>query len=217
LLLLWVLVIAVFFSIPASKLIGYALPALPPLAALIAEVLYRGMQGARGVTINRLVGGFVVTSAVVCLLAIGVFRFIQKDSGHETGARIAAQIRPEDTVVYLSNYPFDLAFYTGAKKPVWVVDNWPGLVKRDNWRNELADAAQFDPAMGQQTLVNIDRFLPRLCDTDNQVFWIRGDQNIALSWPILKDRPPFFVQTNQGTTWKVVTDVDFKAQFCPAK
>ena len=216
LLVLWVLVIAVFFSIPASKLIGYALPALPPMAVLIAEVLHRGMQGSRGMAVTRLVGGFVVTATVVCLLAIGVFRFIQKDSSHEMGERIAAQFKPDDTMVYLMNYPFDLAFYAGSQKPAWVVDNWPGLIKRDNWRNELADAAQFDPAMGQQTLVNIDGFMPRLCKTDNQVFWIRGDKDMPIYWPILKDRPPFFVQTNLGTTWKVVTDSDFKAKFCPA-
>ena len=37
LLWLWLLVVLVFFSIPASKLVGYVLPALPPLAALAGD------------------------------------------------------------------------------------------------------------------------------------------------------------------------------------
>ena len=114
------------------------------------------------------------------------------------------------------NYPFDLAFYADSKKPAWVVENWPGLTKRDNWRNELADAAQFDPVTGKQTLINIDGLLPGMCKTDNQVFWIRGDHQMPIYWDILKEREPFFVQQNQGTTWKIVTDAKFKTKFCQA-
>ena len=216
LMLIWILIITVFFSIPASKLIGYTLPALAPMAALIAEVLYRGIHGAKGSTTMRLIGGFVVASVIVCLISIGIFRFIQSDSAQETGQRISAEFKPEDTMVYLMNYPFDLAFYADSKKPAWVVENWPGLTKRDNWRNELADAAQFDPVTGKQTLINIDGLLPGMCKTDNQVFWIRGDHQMPIYWDILKEREPFFVQQNQGTTWKIVTDAKFKTKFCQA-
>lgn len=39
-LLLWPLIVLIFFSIPASKIIGYILPAIPPLILLIANYLH---------------------------------------------------------------------------------------------------------------------------------------------------------------------------------
>lgn len=216
LMLIWFAVIFVFFSIPASKLIGYALPALIPMAALVAAVLHRGIQGAQSTKVMKIVSGFVVTSVVVCFVAIGIFWFVQRDSGEETGRRIQAEFKSGDTMVYLMNYPFDLAFYAKSAKPAWVVENWPGLVKRDNWRNELAEAAEFDPITGKQLLINIDGLMPGMCKTDNQVFWVRGDHQMPIYWAFLKDRPPYFVQENQGTTWKVVTDSEFKAKYCQA-
>jgi len=214
LMLIWFAVIGIFFSIPASKLIGYALPTLPPLAVLIAEVLVRAMHGKWSDQATRAVGGCFVGACIGCLIAIGAFRVTQKDSGYEMGQKIAANIKSDDTLVYLLNFPFDLAFYIGAKQPAWVVENWTGLVKRDNWRNELADAALFDPAVGSQTLVNVESFVPRLCATDNKVFWIRGDSDMPLYWSILRNHPPFFVQGNGGTVWKLTTDQRFKTEFC---
>ncbi len=214
LLLVWFAVIGIFFSIPASKLIGYALPTLPPLAVLIAEVLVRATQGKWSEQVTRAIGGCFVGASIGCLIAIGGFHLTQKDSGSEMGRQIALEIKPADTMVFLMNFPFDLAFYVGAKQPAWVVENWPKLVKRDNWRNELADAALFDPRVGAQTLVNIEDFIPGLCATDNKVFWIRGDSDMPLYWPILRDRTPFFVQGNGGTVWRLVTDQRFKTAFC---
>lgn len=216
LMLIWFAVIAVFFSIPASKLIGYALPTLPPLAVLIAEVLVAAMHGRWSEQVRRAVGGCFVGACIGCLIAIGAFRVTQKDSGFEMGQRIAAEMKPGDTMVFLLNFPFDLAFYVSAKQPAWVVENWPGLIKRDNWRNELADAALFDPVMGAQTLVNIEEFIPRLCATEDKVFWIRGDRDMPLYWDILQNLPPFFVQGNGGTVWKLITNQKFKSAFCQA-
>lgn len=214
LMVIWFAVIGVFFSIPASKLIGYALPTLPPLAVLIAEVLVRAMQGKWSDHARRAIGGCLIGACIGCVVAIGVFRMNQKDSGFEMGRQIAAQMKPDDTLVYLMNFPFDLAFYIQSKRPAWVVDNWPALIKRDNWRNELADAALFDPKTGRETLVNIEAFIPKLCATDNQVFWIRGDAHMPLYWSILRDIKPFFAQGNGGTVWKLSTDEKFKNAFC---
>ncbi len=216
LMVIWFAVIAIFFSIPASKLIGYALPTLPPLAVLIAQVLFRAMNGSRADLARRIVSGCFVGACLGCLIAIGVFRLIQRDSGFEMGQQIAANKKPEDTMVFLMNYPFDLAFYSDSKKPAWVVDSWSNLAKRDNWRNELSDAAKFDPRVGAEVLVSIQDFLPRLCATDNQVFWIRGDSDMPMYWRFLQNQPPFFVQKNEGTTWKLTTDKAFKAEFCQA-
>lgn len=217
LMLIWFWVIAIFFSIPASKLIGYALPALPPLAVLVAEVLVRWMRGTWSVRATRVLEGCFVGAAIGCLVAIGVFRFIQRDSGHEMGMQIKMHKTSGDTMVYLMTYPFDLAFYAGMGHPAWIVENWPNLPKRDNWRNELADAAQFDPKVGADTLVNLEALMPRLCASENQVFWLRGDWYMSAYWPFLQKNQPFFVQPNGGTLWKVTTDAAFKLEFCPPK
>jgi 4-amino-4-deoxy-L-arabinose transferase-like glycosyltransferase len=44
LMLVWMFGILVFFSLPNSKLVGYILPALPPLAFLIADALLGWLQ-----------------------------------------------------------------------------------------------------------------------------------------------------------------------------
>jgi 4-amino-4-deoxy-L-arabinose transferase-like glycosyltransferase len=214
LMVIWFLVVAIFFSIPASKLIGYALPTLPPLAVLLAEVLIRVMRRYSASPVIRLVLGCFLGAMVGCLIAIGVFRYIQRDSGYEMGNYIVAQKSPEDTLIYLMNYPFDLAFYSAMNKPAWIVENWPKLPVRDNWRNELLDAGNFDPELAKQTLVNLESLMPRLCATENKVFWVRGDSYMSDYWPFLKNNTPAFVQPNGGTLWKVTTHPDFKAEFC---
>ena len=219
LMVIWFAVIAIFFSIPASKLIGYTLPTLPPLAVLVAEVLVRGVHDKYtlkwSLAARRALEVCVIGAAICCLIAIGVFRFIQRDSGDEMGAQIATHKKPEDTLVYLMTYPFDLAFYAGMQHPAWVVENWASLPERDNWRNELADAAQFDPKVASQTLVSPEGLLPRLCASENQVFWMRADWYVSAFWPFLEKNKPFFVQPNRGTLWKVTTDAAFKREFCP--
>lgn len=46
---------------------------------------------------------------------------------------------------------------------MWVVDDWsnPEIPKRDNWRRELYDAVQFEPALGERLLVSADTFQRR--------------------------------------------------------
>ena len=48
LLLLWPALILVFFSIPQSKIVGYILPVLPPLAMLLGDYLDRKLDFAHG-------------------------------------------------------------------------------------------------------------------------------------------------------------------------
>ena len=87
------------------------------------------------------------------------------------------QAKPEDTFVSLHTYPFDLALYARVPRPTWVVDDWlnPEVPTRDNWRKELYDAAQFDPATGQEVLVSPAEFNARLCKApDGARYWVWG-------------------------------------------
>ena len=64
---IWPAVIIGFFSIPSSKLVGYVLPALPPLAYLIADGLVRKWGVA---STPRLLKGVAIVAGVACLSAI---------------------------------------------------------------------------------------------------------------------------------------------------
>jgi hypothetical protein len=213
--LIWFSLIMVFFSIPASKLIGYALPALVPLAVLVAEGLWAIRQARGSAFALPLIRGFIVGSAIACVIGLMAFRVTQKDSANDTGAAIAAQWKPDDTLVYLRAFSFDLPFYIGNRNPAWVVENWPTIPKRDNWRNELADAANFDPALGKIVLITEHGFVPRLCETNDKVFWVRSDAWGPAAYPFLRETEPFFTQGNGGRVWKIKTDMAFKSKVCP--
>jgi 4-amino-4-deoxy-L-arabinose transferase-like glycosyltransferase len=71
-LLLWPLLILIFFSIPASKTLGYILPALPPLAVLVACYLRQHwFDPAPSSWLFTFVG------VLSCLLAVALLVFIQ--------------------------------------------------------------------------------------------------------------------------------------------
>jgi 4-amino-4-deoxy-L-arabinose transferase-like glycosyltransferase len=214
---IWFGVMTVFFSIPASKLIGYILPALAPLAVLLAQGILYLFKNAPNNWLKHLLRTaktcFVI-SVFVCVTTLIIFRFNQKDSGSEMGRLIARELQADDTFVFLRSYPFDLPIYSGMRKPAWVVENWPGIIKRDNWRNELADAARFNPGLGKEVLVNLDALLPRMCQTDNRVFWLRGDENELPAWPFLQGLAPVRREDNESMLWKIKTDSAFKNKFC---
>ena len=59
----WFAVVLVFFSIPNSKLVGYALPALPALAALVGDAWRRAALASWPKALARLAG----LAAVICV------------------------------------------------------------------------------------------------------------------------------------------------------
>jgi hypothetical protein len=181
---------------------------------LIAEAMLFALRGRWASHIPRTIATYFVISSVACVVGMGVFRFIQTDTAYVMGTQIAAQKKPTDVFVYVRSYPFDLAFYAGATEPAWVVENWENLPKRDNWRNELSDAARFNPAVGQQTLINFKELVVRLCSSEQRVFWVRGDRWIVQHLPFLTEIPPFFEQPDGGRVWKLETDATFKAKLC---
>ncbi|MCX7222757.1 MAG: dolichyl-phosphate-mannose--protein mannosyltransferase, partial [Burkholderiales bacterium] len=99
--------------------------------------------------------------------------------------------------------------------PAWVVENWPTIPKRDNWRNELVDAANFNPAIGKEVLVTQPELIPRLCQTTDKIFWLRSHDWGPAAYPFLKEIEPFFTQENGSRIWKIKTDTVFKEKVCP--
>ncbi len=71
--LLWIVIITVFFSIPASKTPGYILPVFPPVAFVIGRYIALHWQSARQLKELKIV------SIVYALLFIGASIFIKTD------------------------------------------------------------------------------------------------------------------------------------------
>jgi 4-amino-4-deoxy-L-arabinose transferase-like glycosyltransferase len=215
LMVIWIAVVVGFFSLPSSKLIGYMVPALPPLAILLADVL-RQELAAPTKAVRRAAEATLGVSVLICVLAVFVTTIYGKASIRPLVAPYISQIGADDTLVALHSYQFDLAFYTQAKKPMWVVDDWNKFGKLpDNWRKELLDASTFAPAMGQEVLVPTDKLTERLCAAPNGTFWFWGRADDVIRYPLLSNVAPLINQEKMAF-WRVDTDAAFKASTCPA-
>ncbi len=200
LMVLWVTLVVLFFSLPQSKLLGYVLPAVPPLAVLMAE----GLLSLGEPTRRRhrwWVASGAVSAAAGLALVVGL-ALTPPNSHRELAAALAREHAPHEPVVMLGNYYFDVPFYARLAEPAVVVEAWhsPEIALRDNWRKELADAGHFAPGRASAVLVD-DAALPaRLCVSP--VSWVIGPSQAAGSRPYLADAHAVF--TRQGTTlWRV--------------
>ncbi len=160
----WVAVIG-FFSLPSSKLVGYALPALAPWCAVL------GVAVATSLRLSKWTLAFAVCACLglVVLLAspaaMTALKIKPPTSSKAAAAMLAAQMNPRDRVVFVDEMFYDLPFYAGLKQPPLVASDWadPNVPLRDNWRKELFDAAQFEPVRGRELLIPIGRLNDLTC------------------------------------------------------
>ncbi|MDB5874285.1 MAG: glycosyl transferase family 39 [Ramlibacter sp.] len=170
----WVFSVVMFFSVPQSKLVGYILPAVPPLAWLIGEAATRLRLASA-----RARKAWAVTAIVAVMLDLGVVAAValHEPSPAQALAPVLAHERVAgQPVFFLRNYLYDLPFYAHLTGPVFVVDQWAdsSVQQHDNWRKELADAGQFGNS-GQ--LVEASRFKLALCGSP--VSWVFGSEGDA--------------------------------------
>lgn len=141
---IWLLSILVFFSIPNTKVIGYVLPVMPPLAILSA-LGYEALLSHRQTAKKIFAGICALNIGLALALTFGMARYV-KSGSRDIAQTLACAASPLDTVYAMGGYPYDLPFYTQAGKPMVVVQDW-SLVSNatsDNWKNELLDGADFD-------------------------------------------------------------------------
>jgi 4-amino-4-deoxy-L-arabinose transferase-like glycosyltransferase len=210
----WVIVVLVFFSLPTSKLLGYILPAIPPLAALLAEaVMYAAVLPSRNT--RRFVRISFAVAASVCIAAVMLTAIYGKHSVKPLIARYAGTIATDDELITLRGYPFDLSFYARTKKPTWIIDTWndPSFVRRDSWRKELLDAAELAPAIGRQVLVQPEQLRNRLCDLHPHAVWIWGQPDDAARYDVLRNAA-LLTKDREVGIWRLQIDDTFKAAFC---
>ncbi|CAN5209668.1 glycosyltransferase family 39 protein [soil metagenome] len=182
----WALVVIVFFSIPQSKLVGYVLPALPPLAFLLADAVLAGRAG-RPVDRPepRWLSFLVMGAAVLCVGVAVAAAFFPRNSVKLAARDAVLRMNPGEPVLMLDRYAYDAAFYLRLAQPAYVVEDWAAarLKGGDNWRLELLDAGDFDPALAARLLIGADRLPKLLCRPTGT--WIIGDDKADQRYPWL--------------------------------
>ncbi len=182
----WLVVVVLFFSIPASKLPGYVLPALPPLAWLVADVLLRRWPDAAARAPRVLAGA----AAALCLVLIGAAAHFDRQSARPALALIKPLLDQGVPLVYLDDFVYDLPFYLARREPVPVISDWadPELPRHDNDRKELFDAGEFNPSVAKSVLVPKAQWRQWLCQNERLVVF--GSDSAPRHYPELQTQTP---------------------------
>ncbi|CFO07594.1 4-amino-4-deoxy-l-arabinose lipid A transferase [Bordetella pertussis] len=157
-----------------------------------------------------------LVAVAICVTAVFVASFNARGSSRELALSLRGELRPDDTLVALHTYPFDLQLYAHAARPMWVVDDWsnPEIPKRDNWRRELYDAVQFEPALGERLLVSADTFQQRLCQApEGSRYWVWGTAADEEAYAPLRGQAARFADARRSL-WLVLVDEAFKGRVC---
>ena len=161
----WVVAIVGFFSIPSSKLVGYALPALAPWCALLALAIAAGSGRRRRAVL--------AASAAACLVIVAVAAWKAPQSNRALALALAGAMAEADTVVMVDEYFYDVPFYARLTRPVVIAADWadPEIPRRDNWRKEVFDAARFDPAQAAALLRPLSELGTLACGAGAGAVW----------------------------------------------
>lgn len=217
LMVIWVMIILAFFSLPKSKLVGYILPALPPFASLIADLAmtWRREQEERAAL---WIGCSLLGAVILCIgIVVGVSRM--NPSGLRDFSAKAMQGFPSgEQIVMLDDYQYDMSFYLKATLHPWVVGDWdnPEIPKVDNWRKELYDAGQFDTASRRENLISAEEFMTRLCARPQTTFWLWGRTDRAARRTYLDKQAVVFSNAKQSL-WRVDTETRRRLSLCGEK
>lgn len=200
LMLVWLVLIVLFFSLPKSKLLGYVLPAVPPLAVLLADGFETRIAGPR-----RTARAWWISAGMAMAVSIAAVLFLAARPPHSTkelGAALREQRGPHEPVYMLGNYYFDLPLYARLAEPASVVLDWadPEIHRRDTWRKELADAGDFAPARKRDALLPRSRLAAVLCA--KPINWVVGPSTSVQDYPFLT-RAHTVMAVSDATLWRV--------------
>jgi 4-amino-4-deoxy-L-arabinose transferase-like glycosyltransferase len=200
LLVLWLLLIVIFFSIPKSKLVGYVLPSLAPLAACFAL----GLGASPRVGALRMWWSSVALSVLMSVSALTAVQIKPLPSYKAFAQQMAHERQAGEPVFMLREFYYDVGFYARLEQSTAVVDNWdsPEVRDRDNWRKELIDAGDFDALAAKRVLVLPKDLQSRLCSAP--ISWVIGGENAAaLLLPSFLTQPAKFQHRDGTRLWRV--------------
>ncbi len=215
LMLIWLVVVLGFFSLPSSKLIGYILPAVPALAFLVAELVLPAWERGQRRRAQICLG----VAMALCVTGILVATFNPRGGSGPLGEQVRGEAGPYDTMVALHHFPFDLGIYTASTEALWVVDDWsnPEIPTRDNWRKELYDAASFEPEVGKRVLVSNAAFNERLCAAPTgSRYWIWGQTSDGDAYAAIRGEAPRFAD-GRRQVWRVDVNDAVRQRVCGGK
>lgn len=156
---IWLIAIVLFFSIPRSKLIGYVLPVMPPLALLAAAAWQEALAPRRHAERGFWALAAIPVALVLALsLATGPGRMQADRQSDDVARTLGCLMRPGDVVYAAGGYPYDLPFVAQLRAPMVVIQDWPDerASAADNWKRELFEGADFEPAAGARLLQTPD-------------------------------------------------------------
>lgn len=201
LMLLWAAVVVLFFSLPKSKLLGYVLPAVPPLAVLMADGF--DTWRAQG---QRTAHGWWASAGVAVAISITAVLVLAARPTHTTkllASTLQGLRAPDEPVYMLGNFYFDLPLYARLGDPVAVVLDWAdtSLRRSDTWRKELADAGDFAAPQAQQAMLLPPRLANALCQ--HAVSWVVGPTETSpQDFPLLRNARAM-ATVRDTTLWRV--------------
>ncbi|WP_428419769.1 phospholipid carrier-dependent glycosyltransferase [Methylibium sp.] len=167
----WALAIVLFFSLPRSKLVGYVLPVLPPLALLVAWVLMHRVRGPRWERIAAALG------VILCLGGLWGARQFDRKALRSIPIEVETMLQADPAwrdaqPVYIDSPRSEIALRAPLSHLPWIVSDWddPAIAAGDSWRKELTDGARFDPDTGARLLLRPAQLPARLAEVERA--WI---------------------------------------------
>ncbi len=173
LMLVWFAVIVLFFSVPHSKIVGYVLPALPPLAyGVVRLVQAAGWQ--------RWGRHTAALAALLCVVLAVVLGTVAVPAKAQWRALRSLPVQSADRLVMLEHLYYEVPFYLPAMADPLVVDDWRSEGQQaDNWKKELSDAAEFAPQLGNSLLLDAQGLQAYACAHPQQQLWVVGGSEAA--------------------------------------
>lgn len=191
-------VVVLFFSWPASKLVGYVLPAVPALAWLLADAATQALAAR-----PERQPWWWLSLAVGAVASLAVLLFLAQDGKHtarDLGRALATQHQAGEPVFMVDGYLYDTPFYARLREPMRLVGPWSRSETSDNWRKEVQDAATFLPEQAARTLLEPTQWQQQLCAAP--VSWVVGDADLQQHYPALASAS--VVASGQlGQLWRV--------------
>jgi 4-amino-4-deoxy-L-arabinose transferase-like glycosyltransferase len=211
---LWLALITLFFSLPHSKLVGYILPAVPPLAFLIADGI--ASTTAASARLRRLWQASVALALVACVAAVVAGGLKQPKSFRGLAQEIAGRAAPGDRVLFLHDYYFDVPIYARLSSPVLVAEDWqsPEVERHDNWIKELRDAHGFATPQAAAVLVAPVQVPSIICGPGTT--WVMGHVSMPDLYPVLAAAKEI-ARTGDTVLWRIQpgTVPPLNAAACP--
>lgn len=195
----WWLAILVFFSVPNSKLVGYMLPVMPPLA-LLAALGYERWFGASARARPVFLGLMALALGIAGAAHVAAVRYTSARSTQDVARVLACEAGAGDRIYVTGHFPYDLPFLIRSPQPMIAVQDWPRLRHSagDGWQRELFEGAAFEP--GVTTLQTPD-VLPAAAQAPGNWLLVPRDDAVpgaaAAPW-VLRERGAGWVLFRSG-------------------